>query len=40
MYWRSVSLDEAVIQRIEWRLIEALMNELLERRHEWAESRL
>jgi len=37
-------LDDAVIQRIEWRLLdprrlEALMNELLERRHQWAESR-
>jgi len=37
-------LDEAVIQHIEWRLLdprrlEALMNELLERRHQWAESR-
>ena len=37
-------LDEAVIQHIEWRILdprrlEALLNELLERRTQWAESR-
>ncbi len=37
-------LDEAVVQHIEWRILdprrlEALLNELLERRNQWAESR-